>query len=103
MIAVKEMFGVVHHFTAVGSQEAHRIGDEFQIFFQADAQRSLHVKIPSLAEDRDDGCAGSNEFSYAGIIFDAISCQPRSTKSRKLGMLEFQTACAFEELFVLWI
>ena len=47
------MFCVVDHFLAVIFQIFHGLRDQLEVFFFRDAERTMHVQIPALAEDGD--------------------------------------------------
>ena len=59
--AVEEMLGVVKHFASAAGQKRDRLADHVEVFFQRDAEDLGDMKIPGLADDRDDGRLGRDE------------------------------------------
>ena len=62
------MFGVIENFTSLAGQIADGLGNHVEIFLQADAEHFGDVKIPSLADDRDDRGLGSEQSLDSKII-----------------------------------
>ena len=77
MIAVEKMFSVIHDFAAVRFQIADSVGDQLQVFFEADAERALDMEIPGFAEDGDGRRVGGDQFGDAGVLFYADSWPDR--------------------------
>ena len=51
LVAVEEVLGVVDHFTPIGDEMGHSVGNHRAVFLYGGAQDFGHLHLPALAED----------------------------------------------------
>src|SRR5581483_7262396 len=101
-VAVEEMLGIVDHFFAVILQVADGLGDDFEVFFQRDTERALHVKVPALAEDRNCGRAGFDQGLHVAVLVDPVLGKARGTEGGEARVRELQFLRGAREEFLVF-
>ena len=70
LVAVENVFGVVHHFETVRHQELHRVTDHGDALFELDSKRFGHVIVPTLADDADRRGASTDQVLQCLVLVD---------------------------------
>ncbi len=85
VVAIEEMFRIINHF-GVPTEKLDAIADHLQVFIQRDAQDFGGVVIPSLADQRDEGCLRGDQSLHAGIVFGLHRFATRHPERADLGI-----------------
>jgi len=94
------MLGIVNQLAAMLLEIRHGFRDQRKILIFADAERTMDMKIPALAEDGNDRRLGVEEFANIAIVLHRIlreTCRPERSQLR---VMQPQALRLSEELAV---
>ena len=102
-VAIEKVLGVVYDFFAVLLEVGHRLRDQQEIFFEADAERAVHVHVPRFSEDGHDRGTGFDQLTDIAIFMDRIFRETRGPESGELCVFQFEATRPREEFLVFGI
>ncbi len=103
LVAVEEVFGVVHGLTTPVDQEADRVGDHVEVLGRRRAQDLGHVEQPALAEDGHHRGLGGDQLAQVGVVLGSIGTVAGRAEGSQPGGLPALLAGGREEVDVLGV